>query len=370
MNIADGVTTSGTIKNGVTATAVIGKAKVAMENNGKVTLNNTKSKLTVTGNGEVDNTIGGIIEGNDGNTIYATVSSFANLPYDKTCGLNKLVVTGTVSEDLELDGIKTIDFNAGSGVDMGNAEWNWTGMTININAAVKWEGRTYGTSVIKVDTDAIKDPNNQLTIVDINVKGFRTYVANAESLAEVLNTAANKMEVVLAAGTFDVNLGTAKSKNLTIVGTGDTELNLQFSGGQNPLNLSSFDKFTIRDCKIGKMATKNWGHLVFGSSENANGVYTISNCTFEGVGTQGIYINEEVSGATYNIENCTFNGDFSGEGAITIQNNDNVNMKVNVKNCTFNEIPSTSHKIFIHYAYDGWTLNTDLNSEDIFWKAK
>ena len=370
LNIADGVTTSGTIKNGVTATAVIGKAKVAMENNGKVTLNNTKSKLTVTGNGEVDNTIGGIIEGNEGNTIYATVSSFANLPYDKTCGLNKLVVTGTVSEDLELDGIKTIDFNAGSGVDMGNDEWDWTGKTININAAVKWEGRTYGTSVIKVDADAVKDPNNQLTIVDINVKGFRTYVANAESLAEVLNTAANKMEVVLAAGTFDVNLGTAKSKNLTIVGTGDTELNLQFSGGQNPLNLSSFDKFTIRDCKIGKMATKNWGHLVFGSSKNANGVYTISNCTFEGVGTQGIYINEEVSGATYNIENCTFNGDFSGEGAITIQNNDNVNMKVNVKNCTFNEIPSTSHKIFIHYAYDGWTLNTDLNSEDIFWKAK
>ena len=154
------------------------------------------------------------------------------------------------------------------------------------------------------------------------------------------------------------------------LGTGDTELNLQFSGGQNPLNLSSLDKFTIRDCKIGKMATKNWGHLVFGSSDNANGVYTISNCTFEGVGTQGIYINEKVSGATYNIENCTFNGNFGDEGAITIQNNANVNMKVNVKNCTFNEIPSTSHKIFIHYAYDGWTLNTDLNSEDIFWKAK
>lgn len=368
LNIADGVTTSGTIKNGSTATAVIGKAKVAMENNGKVTLNNTKSKLTVTGNGEVDNTIGGIIESNGNNTIYATVSSFANLPYDATCGLNKLVVTGTVSEDLKLGGIKTIDFNAGSGVDMGNEEWDWTGMTININAAVKWEGRTYGTSVIKVDVDAIKDTKKQLTIEDINVMGFHTYVADAKDLSDALAVEAEKMEIVLAAGNFDVNLGTAKSKTLTIVGTGNTELNLQNLGGNNSLNLSSFDEFTIRDCKIGRMATKNWGHLVFGSSNNAKGVYTISNCTFEGVGTQGIYINENVSGATYNIENCTFNGDFGSEGAVTIQNNNGVEVNVNVKNCTFNNIPDTSHKIFILYAYAGWNLNTDLNSEDIYWK--
>ena len=177
-------------------------------------------------------------------------------------------------------------------------------------------------------------------------------------------------EVKLSAGKFDIDLGTAESTTLTIVGTGETEISLQNQGGQNSLSLGKFDEFTIRDCNIGKMLTKNWGHLVFGASNNENGVYTISNCTFDGVGTQGIYINERVSGATYNIENCTFNGDFGSEGAITIQNNDNVEHNVNITGCIFNNIPGTSHKIFIHYAYDGFYLNTDAAESDIFWKAK
>jgi hypothetical protein len=115
------------------------------------------------------------------------------------------------------------------------------------------------------------------------------------------------------------------------------------------------------------MPNKSWGHLVFGASNNANGVYTISNCTFNGVGTQGIYINEQVSGATYNILNCTFNGDFGGEGAVTIQNNDGVNHTVNVTGCTFNDIPATSHEIYVLYAFNGWTLNAE--GVDAYWKA-
>ena len=103
--------------------------------------------------------------------------------------------------------------------------------------------------------------------------------------------------------------------------------------------------------------------MVFASSGNANGVYTISNCTFDGVGTQGIYINESTSGATYNVLNCTFNGDFGGEGAVTIQNNTNedktkdVEHKVIVKGCKFNNIPST--KISYHYELVG--QNKDCN---------
>ena len=107
--------------------------------------------------------------------------------------------------------------------------------------------------------------------------------------------------------------------------------------------------------------------MVFGAFNKANGVCTLDNCTFNGVGTQGIYINESASGATYNILNCKFNGDFGTEGAVAIQNNSGVNHTVNVKGCTFSSIPSTSHEIYVKYAYTEWTLNTDIDQSKVFW---
>lgn len=119
------------------------------------------------------------------------------------------------------------------------------------------------------------------------------------------------------------------------------------------------------------MPDKSWGMMVFSTGASADGVYTISNCTFNGVGTQGIYINETVSGAVYNIENCTFNGNFGSEGAITIQGNKDAKFTVNVgADCTFNNIPVTnhdnpdgSHKICLVPStagpYFDFTLNTD-----------
>jgi hypothetical protein len=120
-----------------------------------------------------------------------------------------------------------------------------------------------------------------------------------------------------------------------------------------------FKNFTIENCEILHMATKDWGHLVFGSGDKTDGVYTVKNCTFNGVGTQGIYINEKTSGATYNILNCTFEGDFGVEGAISIQNNAGVNCTVNVAGCEFNNIPETSHEICVHYDNDDMTLNAE-----------
>jgi hypothetical protein len=64
--------------------------------------------------------------------------------------------------------------------------------------------------------------------------------------------------------------------------------------------------------------------------------------------------------------NCTFNGDFGVEGAVTIQNNADVEHIVNVTNCTFNNIPETSHKVFVKYNYDGWTL-TGVDANDVYW---
>ena len=157
-------------------------------------------------------------------------------------------------------------------------------------------------------------------------------------------------------------------ESLTIIGAGADKTKFAYTGSNyaGQFSLTGFDSITIRDCEILKRENvKEWGMVVFGSSNNANGVYTIENCTFNGVGTQGIFINENVSGATYNILNCTFNGDFGDEGVISIQNNANVDHIVNVLGCTFNV---TSNKICVHYAYDGWTLNTDL-TDGIVWRA-
>ena len=157
-------------------------------------------------------------------------------------------------------------------------------------------------------------------------------------------------------------------ESLTIIGAGADKTQFAYTGSNyaGQFSLVGFDSITIRDCEILKRENvKEWGMVVFGSSNNANGVYTIENCTFNGVGTQGIFINENVSGATYNILNCTFNGDFGDEGVISIQNNANVDHIVNVLGCTFNV---TSNKICVHYAYDGWTLNTDL-TDGIVWRA-
>ncbi|MBR2948184.1 MAG: hypothetical protein IKC17_06325, partial [Bacteroidales bacterium] len=167
----------------------------------------------------------------------------------------------------------------------------------------------------------------------------------------------------LSAGkhTIDLYMAASFDANLTIIGTKGTKV--EFAELQ--VMMALVKNFTIKNCEILHMATKSWGHIVFGSGNKADGVYTIENCTFNGVGTQGIYINENISGATYNILNCTFNGDFGTEGAITIQTNKEVNHTVNVEGCEFNNIPAESHRIFLApnggLFYD-LTLNTDLEA--------
>ena len=131
-------------------------------------------------------------------------------------------------------------------------------------------------------------------------------------------------------------------------------------------DLKCFDKLTIHNCEILRNSIKGWGMALFSASNKPNGIYTISNCTFNGVGTQGIYINESSSGTIYNILNCEFNGDFGHEGAITIQNNANAKCIINVKGCSFNNIPSTSHKVYLIYNNKDLILNHDLNDEDFF----
>ena len=189
---------------------------------------------------------------------------------------------------------------------------------------------------------------------------------------EEMNTAlsdANTHTIMLGAGKFvaDIYNGTPSRKSLTIIGSEGTKFgHTATTGGQ--LRLDLFDSFTIKNCEIiQRSGVKTWGHIVFGSGK-ANGVYTISNCTFNGVATQGIYINENNSSATYNIENCTFNGNFGigHDGAITIQTNKDVECIVNVNGCEFKNIPDDCRRIYLAPSTEGLfydlTLNTDLKA--------
>ena len=167
----------------------------------------------------------------------------------------------------------------------------------------------------------------------------------------------------LSAGTHTIDLYMTASfdANLTIIGTKGTKV--EFADLQ--VMMALLKNFTIKNCEILHMATKSWGMLVFGSGNKKDGEYTIENCTFNGVGTQGIYINEDIDGAKYNIINCTFNGNFGDQGAITIETNKGVNHIVKVKGCEFNNVPA-DHRIFLTtddqsrpISYD-FTLDTDL----------
>lgn len=185
-------------------------------------------------------------------------------------------------------------------------------------------------------------------------------VSNNEQFAAAV-AKENVETIYLSSGKHTIELYTnaVPRESLTIIGTEGT----QVAFGNQQVRMALFRNFTIENCEILHMATKSWGMLVFGGGDKANGVYTVKNCTFNGVGTQGIYINENVSGATYNVLGCTFNGNFTcNDGAITIQNNAGVNSRVNVEDCKF-ENDFSGNKIFVLYNNNDMTLNNPDNVE-------
>lgn len=241
-----------------------------------------------------------------------------------------------------------------------------------LGGVVTYNNCTKGGEALTIDK--VKFYNGYDCTINIDDVTY-TWKNNALSseTGEYYASTASMLKAALDAETSNINLMPGEYEIDFYSINNRDELNIKGSNGAKvafnnlQVRASQFNTLTIENCEIMRMPNKSWGHLVFGASNNANGVYTISNCTFNGVGTQGIYINELVSGATYNILNCTFNGDFGGEGAVTIQNNDGVYHTVNVTGCTFNDIPATSHEIYVLYAFDGWTLNVE--GVDAYWKA-
>lgn len=320
-----------------------------------------------------------------GCTATANAHSLAQLK-----GVDKVLIEGCT-----INSVRGMNFNNSTNVTVNNcsvdvkkyaarfgeggtASGVGTGKVYSIKNSTLKSANEEGEAVIVLRGNA---DNSILTIENTTIEGTPEITNDAVGSTVIIDNAAtagstaglaaalnnkNVSSVELTAGEFTADIYNITAREtLTITGTTGTKIafsNLQFRPSQ-------FSEVVIKGCEIQRMPNKNWGHLVFGSSDNADGVYTIEDCTFTGEGTTGIYINENKSGATYNILNCTFNGDFGNEGAITIQNNDGVNHIVNVTGCTFDNIPTTSHKIFVHYAYNGWTLNTDVAASDVYWKA-
>ncbi|MBR6735462.1 MAG: hypothetical protein IKL92_01165, partial [Oscillospiraceae bacterium] len=117
---------------------------------------------------------------------------------------------------------------------------------------------------------------------------------------------------------------------------------------------------------IGRMVDKSWGQLVF-SSGKTNGVYTVSNCIFNGESTQGIYINPAAGNETYVIEGCTFTGDFGSEGAVTLQNHSELTT-LTVSNDNVFNVDNDSEELTIHYHKEALTLNSSVD-ETVLIKA-
>jgi Fe-Mn family superoxide dismutase len=209
-------------------------------------------------------------------------------------------------------------------------------------------------------TDAYSEGVQAVEGATLTGENISYVVYDETSLQYALNNAAvstiylNPREEAYIA---DIYNGTAARKSLTIIGSEGTKFgHTATTGGQ--LQLALFDRFTISNCEIiQRSGYKTWGHIVFGASGNENGVYTIKNCTFNSNGNQGIYINENTSGAVYNIENCTFNGNFgSADGAVTIENKRGAEFTVNVTGCTFN---TDSKKVCYLYDDNALRLITD-----------
>lgn len=385
------------IKNNGTLTIIGGTISSLGENGGSAVQNNgTMSIKDATLNGApnangswpsyaVNNTGSLSMENTTITSYHGAVASYGS---GAVVTLNDCVIDMAGIKDFTSHGIYTYDggkviVNGGTYANKATDQ-NATGASV-INGAVEvnagtFSGRIenyYGTPVLKGGVYSVKP--NALYIatgykaVEKSGKYFvvadevDAIVETQEELVNVL-TNVNTHTIYLGAGTFvaDIYNGTPARKSLTIIGSEGTKFgHTATTGGQ--LRLDLFESFTIRNCEIiQRSGVKTWGHIVFGSGNKANGVYTIENCTFKGVGTQGIYINENTTGATYNILNCTFDGDFGTEGAITIQTNKDVNHIVNVKGCTFNNIPDTSHRIFLAKSTAGlfydFTLNTDLKA--------
>ena len=234
MTIADGVTATGAIYNRETGVATIGEVIATIANEGKMTTESGAADLTVTGAGEINNTAAARIA-NTGNVVYANVGTF-NLTnsYDDLAGLNKLVVTSTITNSyVNFNGnvINTIDFIDGNGINLlgylnGTTLDLSTVKKINIKANTTWVGRDASKSFVQVKVGSIvEDEDCILTIKNLTVFNKKIVVeasATPEAKGTALLTAITNAEdgavITVPKGDFEWGAQQNFDKSITIIG--------------------------------------------------------------------------------------------------------------------------------------------------------
>lgn len=358
-----------TINDNITITNVDTNGGSAIWNEGNLVVNGgsftTNAEAGADSYGSALNTQkGGSAVINGGSFTANSQLTYAIINYGETV-INNATVLGKHGAVASSTGCKTV-INGGSfslmenpGVSDHCAYYVSTikGGTFTLGNNIDSGAKVFCESTIAEGYKAVKTAAGNYTVIPNAVE----FAADDAAVQAALANYEGSTTIYLDAKEYTIEMYTnfEPKESLTIIGTEGTKV--KFANAQVRLHLAK--NFTIKNCEILHMATKTWGMLVFGGRDSGAVNCTVSNCSFKGVGTQGIYINENISGAVYNIENCTFDGDFGSEGAITIQDNADVHFTVNVNGCAFNNIPSTSHEVCLIYGNDDFTLNSDVELE-------
>lgn len=254
-------------------------------------------------------------------------------------------------------------------------ENNHANVTVDIG-----QGGVEDTKNLYIIGDELVNPSDKKTELP---EGAMT-VANTNELMVAYNEN-DVRTIVLVGGDFVLtgNLGGKTTRGeLTIMGSKASKLTMNHLQD----DYVGCSHLTIKGCTILRRSGHWWGFLNLGGKGKN---YTISNCYFTGYDQwddrwedgepnptdidpsregycQGIYINTQ-EGCVYNIEYCTFDGNFGGEGAITIQNNE-VKCGVNIRGCEFiNRGDQTARNIYVHYNKPGMELTYDIDEAQVTW---
>ena len=322
MTVADGTNIIANVNNQKFGKMSIGRSVIAVANDGDIEMTHANGKLTVTGTGNVNNTVAAKVTNNAGtNKVYAVISYMRDLNtlggYDDLTNLNKIVLNGTwdITDNVNLStysAIKTIDVLENGVIDMASATLDLNNATVNIYADVTWTGRDGSKSKITnatiVEKAKSETENYKLTLIDLSISGYQVCVNTVDGLQTAIS--AGETGVIALSGELALTAPLAINKDVTIKGgklSGDQVVvtsNATFEGVQFDANkagyglqVSNNSDVTLKNCIIDN--TEGFPLLVSTAAKNV----TLDGCTIKG--ESNCYINPTTGKVV--IKNCVFN---------------------------------------------------------------
>lgn len=319
MTVADGTNVIAKVGNQKYGKMSIGRSVIAVANEGDIEMTHANGKLTVTGTGNVNNTIAAKVTNNGTNQVYAVIDYMRNTNtlngYDDLTKLNKIVLNGTwdITEDTDLPtDIKTIDVLENGVIDMASATLDLKGATVNIYADVTWIGRDGAKSKITnatiVEKAKSETENYELTLIDLSIAGHQVCVNTVVGLTGAI--ASGETGVIALSGELALTETLAIDKDVTIKGGKLTGAQVvvtskaTFEGVEFDANKSGYGlaisnnaDVTLKNCIIDN--TEGYPLEVGSGAKNV----TLEGCTIKG--ESNCYINPTTGKVV--IKNCVFN---------------------------------------------------------------